>query len=111
MELESYEHAREDLAQHRLIDLRNQARLDIRQIRKQLEKVGDEADGDYRTAVEQHIQTVEDFVNAEGPDGDAFANALTAMDHATIQLAELAIAKTLRDEGIDLPTVGGESKG
>src|SRR5262249_5588725 len=34
MELESYAHAAEDMKAHRLIDLKNQAKLDIRQIRR-----------------------------------------------------------------------------
>ncbi|MAE61813.1 MAG: molecular chaperone DnaK, partial [Planctomycetaceae bacterium] len=95
MEMESYAHAREDLAAHRLIDLRNQARLDVKQIQRQLEKIGDEVDTAYRGEIEQHISTVEGFVDAAEPDGDAFGTALTAMDHATVRLAEMAIAKTL----------------
>ena len=40
----SLEHAHEDMNAHRLIDLRNHARLDVRAIEKQLEKVGNEID-------------------------------------------------------------------
>ena len=107
MEIESYAHAREDLAAHRLIDLRNQARLDVKQIQRQLVKIGDEVDTAYRSEIEQHIATVEGFVDAAEPDGDAFGTALTAMDHATVRLAEMAIAKTLREEGIEV-SAGGE---
>ncbi len=103
MEMESYEHAVADMTAHRLIDLRNQARMDIRQIEKQLEKVGDELDPDYRQQITDHVAKVRSFLDADAPDANAFAEALTAMDHATVRLAELAIARTLRDEGIESP--------
>jgi len=99
MEAESFEHAKADMAAHRLIDLRMNAQLDIRHIRKQLDRVGDAIDADYRAQIESHIDTVEGFIarGAEA-DGDAFAAALTAMDHATVRLAEINIARTLRQE-------------
>jgi len=98
-ELASYEHAREDMLEHQLIDLRNQAKLDIRQIHKQYEKLGDEVPDDYRREIEQHVEKVQSYVDAENPDPGEFNEALTAMDHATVRLAEMAIAKTLREEG------------
>jgi molecular chaperone DnaK (HSP70) len=100
MEIESYEHALSDMTAHQLIDLRNQARLDIRQIRRQLEKADGEIDDDYRREIEEHIKTVEGFAESEDPDPQQFQQALQAMDHATVRLAEMAIARTLRDEGI-----------
>jgi molecular chaperone DnaK (HSP70) len=100
MERESLDHARADMVAHRLIDLRNQARLDIRAIERQLAKVGDETPADYRREIEQKVQTVRTFVDQDMKlvDADAFHAALDAMDKATVRLAELAIAKTLRDE-------------
>jgi len=99
MEAESYEHAQEDMTAHRLIDLKMNAQLDIRHIRKQLERVGEQIDEAYRREVEDHIAKVEGFIE-QGADADAeaFAQALTAMDHATIRLAEMNIARTLREE-------------
>ncbi len=98
MEAESYEHAAEDMLAHRLIDLRNQARLDMRAIEKQLTKVGDELDTDYRAEVETNVENVKALADAEKPDADALHQALDLMDKSTVRLAELAIAKTLRDE-------------
>jgi molecular chaperone DnaK (HSP70) len=98
MERESYAHAVEDMTAHRLIDLRNQARLDMRAIARQLAKVGEELDGALRGDIEEKMRAVQGFVDAETPDAEAFAQALTAMDHATTRLAELAIAKTLRED-------------
>ena len=103
MEMESYEHAIDDMTAHRLIDLRNQAKLDIRQIRKQLDKVGDKVDAAYRAEIEAKMAGVEKSIADRGAEPNAFQKALTAMDHATIRLAEMAIAKTLNEEGIASP--------
>lgn len=98
MEAESLSHAKEDMTAHRLIDLRNQARLDLRAIERQMAKVGDLLDTSYRAEVESKMAVVRGYVEAQHPDAELFAKALTAMDHATVRLAEIAIAKTLRDE-------------
>ncbi|MFW6337243.1 MAG: Hsp70 family protein, partial [Phycisphaeraceae bacterium] len=100
IEAESFEHARDDMTRHRLIDLRMNARLDIRQIRKQLDRVGDDIEDTYREEIEQRIAAVQSFIDAkdEDIDPDAFAEALTAMDHATVRLAEINIARTLQED-------------
>ncbi len=98
MEAASYEHAAEDMAAHRLIDLRNQARLDIRAIEKQLAKVGDGLDARYRAGVEGHVAQVRAMADDKAVDPDRFHEALDAMDKSTVRLAELAITQTLREE-------------
>ena len=98
MEQEAFAHAREDMTAHRVIDLKNQARLDIRSIRKQLEKVADDAAPAYRAEIERHIAHVEQFIAQAAPDAEAMHHALDAMDKSTVRLAELAIAQTLREE-------------
>jgi molecular chaperone DnaK len=98
MEAESYEHAAEDMTAHRLIDLRNQARLDIRAIQKQIQKVADELDGGYRAEIEAKVTQVQALAEAGDADPDRFHEALDAMDKSTVRLAELSIAKTLREE-------------
>ncbi len=100
MEAESYEHAAEDMTAHRLIDLRNQARLDIRAIEKQLDKVGDELDTASRQAIEEKVSQVRALADTASTDPDRFHEVLDAMDKATVRLAELAIAKTLREDQI-----------
>ncbi len=98
IEAASFAHAREDMTAHRLIDLRNQARLDIRNIQRQLQRVAERLEADYRTEIDGHIVAVQGFIDNPSPDADAFAKALTAMDHATVRLAEVAIKKTLEEE-------------
>ena len=94
IEAESFEHARDDMTRHRLIDLRMNARLDIRQIHKQLERIGD---GSTRTTETRSIGTSppcsRSSTRGQDIDPDAFAEALTAMDHATVRLAEMNIAE------------------
>ncbi|MCE9590246.1 MAG: Fe-S protein assembly chaperone HscA [Planctomycetes bacterium] len=97
MEADSLAYAQEDMTEHRLIDLRNQARLDLRAIERQLAKVGGAMDGAYRQEIEQKMEAVRGYLSQPQPDAEAFAAALTTMDHATVRLAEIAIAKTLRE--------------
>lgn len=98
IERDSFQHAKADMSAHRLIDLRLNARLDIRNIRKQLDRVNDAIEAAYRGEIEAHIAKVQAMIDApdEDSDADAFQQALHDMDHATIRLAEIAIAQTLK---------------
>ncbi len=101
MEADAFTHARDDMRRHRLIDLRLNARLDIRNITRQLERLGpDELDPDYRAQVQANVAAVQAFIDADDDtlDPDAFQAAMEAMDHGTLRLAEINIAKTLRDD-------------
>jgi len=98
IESEAFAHAKDDMTAHRIIDLKNQARLDLRQIDRQLEKVGSEIDDDYRDEVLGKAQAVRGFVEQDQPDAEAFHAALDAMDQSTVRLAEVAIAQTLRED-------------
>ncbi|MGB0766628.1 MAG: Hsp70 family protein [Phycisphaeraceae bacterium] len=98
IERESFQHAKADMNAHRLIDLRLNAKLDIRNIRKQLDRVGSDIDDAYRAEIEAHLATVRAMIDSpdEQVDADAFQQAMHDMDHATIKLAEVAIAQTLK---------------
>ena len=103
MEADAFTHARDDMRRHRLIDLRLNARLDIRNITRQLERLDpDELDPAYRAQVEADVAAVQTFVDASASardtevDPDAFQAAMEAMDRGTLRLAEVNIAKTLR---------------
>ncbi|MEM6259580.1 MAG: Hsp70 family protein [Planctomycetota bacterium] len=100
IERDSFQHAKADMNAHRLIDLRLNARLDIRNIQKQLDRVGESIDADYRAEIDHYIATVQGMI--ESPDSDVDADALQQamhdMDHATIKLAEVAIAQTLKQD-------------
>ena len=98
IEQDAFTHAREDMQRHRFIDLRLNAKLDTRNIQKQLDRVGSELEPDYRKQIEDHIANVQTYIDADDAqiDADQFYQAVTDMDHATIRLAEIAIAQTLR---------------
>ena len=100
IERESFDHALSDMNAHRLIDLRLNAKLDIRNIRKQLERVGGAIEDDYRDEIESHITAVEAMIGSpdDRVDADALQQAMHDMDHATLRLAEIAIAQTLKSE-------------
>ena len=100
IERDAFDHAQSDMQRHRLIDLRLNAKLDLRNIRKQLDRVGEALDPDYRALIERHIAAVQGYVEADDDavDADQFYQALTDMDHATVRLAETAIAQTLRGD-------------
>ncbi|MCC6580234.1 MAG: Hsp70 family protein [Phycisphaeraceae bacterium] len=97
MENESFAHAQEDMSAHRLIDLKNQAKLDLRAIDRQLQRVADELDADYRREIGDKVAAVQTFLDTDTPDLDAFHHALDAMDKATVRLAEVAIRRTLSE--------------
>ena len=128
IEAESFQHARADMQAHRLIDLRLNARLDLRNIQRQLDRfktapgvrasarMESEAeapststknendrsalDPAYRSEIEDHIRKVQRFIDTPDAenDADAFQKALHDLDHATLRLAELNIARTLRED-------------
>ena len=103
IEADSFTHARADMRAHRLIDLRLNAKLDLRNIQKQLDRFADDDPAlspDYRAQIQAHLQAVRGFVEAPDDqiDADAFQQALHDLDHATLRLAEINIARTLRED-------------
>ena len=108
MEAESFTHARADMVAHQLIDLRNQARLDMRAIERQVERVGDELDAAYRQAIDAAVADVKRFIDDAGADPTAFHQALDAMDKTAVRLAEVAIRRSLQE---DPPPTDGAGDG
>lgn len=102
MEADSLSNARQDMQAHRLIDLRLNANLDLRNIRRQLDRLADDPalDTDYRQEIESHMAKVQTFIDTpdQHNDADAFQQVLEAMDLSTLRLAELNIARTLREK-------------
>jgi molecular chaperone DnaK len=97
MEMESYEHAREDMGAHRLIDLRNQVAFDARKTEQMLAKVGDQLPPEQRRAIETAMRDLEALAATEGVEPDRLHKALVEFDRKTVRLAELAITATLRE--------------
>ncbi len=106
MEMESYEHAREDMTAHRLIDLRNQIAFDARKTEQMLAKVGDQLAPEQRRAIETAMRDLEALSASEGVEPDKLHKALNEFDRKTVRLAELAITATLRES--DKPAAPAE---
>ena len=96
MELESYEHAREDMTAHRLIDLRNQVAFDTRKAEQMLAKVGNDLSLEQRSALESAMRELTQLAETTD-DADLLHRALNEFDKKTVRLAELAITATLRE--------------
>jgi molecular chaperone DnaK (HSP70) len=86
--------AREDMLQHRLIDLRNQVTLDTAAIEKSMAIVGDELDPAERADLTARLASLRTL--AQTNDADAIHAALKDIDRLTTGLAEQAVTKTLK---------------
>jgi molecular chaperone DnaK (HSP70) len=101
MERESYQHAREDMHAHRVIDLAVNALLDVKWIREAMGRVHGELDAAYRAELESRITTLQKFIDdarqtPASVDADAFHRTKQSLDEASVRLHEIAIAQSLR---------------
>ncbi|MEM7682481.1 MAG: Hsp70 family protein [Planctomycetota bacterium] len=110
LEAESFAHAKQDMAAHRLVSLRNQAGLDLASIQKQIDRAADAWQGEPRDKLEAQIAEVQAHLDqtrglgadaALGYDLDGFYQALQAMDTAAVPLMEAAVAATLRQQAAE----------
>jgi molecular chaperone DnaK (HSP70) len=96
IELESYRHAREDMAAHRLIDLRNQVAFDTHKTEQMLAKVGDTLDAPERRRLKAAMGALRELADSTDDPG-RLHQALDDFDRSTIRLAELAVTETLKN--------------
>ena len=104
MEAASLEHARDDMQQHRIVDLIANGKLDLKWIGERLEKHGDALDPAYRDALRAQLATLESMImQAEADWRSVDANAMHAakqsLDEASVRLQEVSIAASLREDG------------
>ncbi len=102
IEAESLTHARDDMQQHRVVDLIANARLDLKWIGERLGRYGDRLEPEARAGLEAAIGTVRGFVErAEADwrsvDANAFYEAKNDLDRASVRLQEIGIAESLRE--------------
>lgn len=100
IEHDSLIHARADMSAHQLIDLRNQARMDMRAIERQMVKAGADLSPEVRKDIDAKVAAVQVYLDTKAPDLAGFQAALTTMDHVSVPLAEAAISRTLREENV-----------
>lgn len=103
IERESFLHAREDMARHRVVDLIANSKLDLTWIKHRLGVLRDKLEPAYRDALTSQIDSLETLVAAAQADWravhpDAFHRAKEALDRASIPLHELSIAESLKGE-------------
>jgi len=97
MELASYEHAREDMLAHRLVDLRNQVEFDTTKTEQMLAKVGDHIDAGQRDSIVHAMQQLRALAG-QTRDPESLHQELDAFGKLTVRLAELAVAQTLKEQ-------------
>ncbi|MFQ5489837.1 MAG: Fe-S protein assembly chaperone HscA [Phycisphaerae bacterium] len=97
MEAESVAAAREDIAAHRLIDLRNQVLFDTQKAEQMLAKFGDQLPAEQRDAAASAMAELRRLAQS-CDDADAIYERLEAFNRMTLPLANAAIAVTLREK-------------
>jgi molecular chaperone DnaK (HSP70) len=103
METESFAHARDDMARHRIADLIVNAKLDVKWIRAGLVRVGGALDPAYREELSRAADELEAMAAAaqadwRAVDANAFHRAKEQLDQRSVRMQELSIAQSLRDE-------------
>jgi molecular chaperone DnaK (HSP70) len=103
IESESFAHAKEDMARHRIVDLIANSKLDLKWIGARFEKYGARLEPAARAELATRIQELKGFVAAAerewtGVDADAFYKAKDALDRGSVRLQEIGIAESLRGE-------------
>ena len=103
MEDEAFEHAREDMSVHRVVDLAVNAALDVKWIDEAMARVRDELDAKVVTAVESARERVQAFIrqartDPRTVDGESFHQAKDALDRASVPIHEASITRSLRSE-------------
>jgi molecular chaperone DnaK (HSP70) len=102
IERESLAHAREDMTQHRVVDLVANSKLDLHWVRKQMEKHVAKLPPVQRAALEAGADALAGFIAAaekdwKGVDAGEFNRAKEELDRASVPLHEVAIAESLRE--------------
>ncbi len=92
---EGLEHRAEDLLDHWLIDLHNQIRVDTAAIDKALASVGSEIDEAYRQELVGIVEGIRGMEQWNEP--EPIARALHYLNQKSTRLAEIAMAKALRE--------------
>ncbi len=102
IESESLEHAREDMARHRVVDLIANSRLDCKWIGERLERFATELDPPYASELRVKLDALIRLVAAaqsdwRSIDPDLFYRTKQELDELSVRLQEIAISSTLRE--------------
>ena len=103
IEAESFEHARDDMTQHQVVDLVTNSSLDIKWISERLERYQSLLDDAYRIELEEKLNVLRGFVDRAQADWrsvepNAFHSAKEELDRSSMRLQEIGIAESLKAE-------------
>jgi molecular chaperone DnaK (HSP70) len=103
IERESFTHAREDMARHRIVDLIVNSKLDLKWIGERFERFKGELDPKYRDDLAGKIALLRALVekaNADWKSVDAndFYRAKNDLDTTSLRLQEVSIARSLQED-------------
>jgi molecular chaperone DnaK (HSP70) len=103
IEADSLTHAKDDMQQHRVVDLVANSKLDLKWIGERYDRFADRLTPTERERLTSAIGTLKEFVTkAEADwrtvDANAFYAAKNELDTASVRLQEVGIAASLRDE-------------
>ncbi len=103
LELESVEHAKEDMARHRIADLVTNSSLDLKWINDRFARHGGDLDDETRAELVARISALAALVERakadwSSVDPNALHEAKEALDRASVRLQEVSIAASLRAE-------------
>lgn len=103
IERESFAHAREDMARHRIADLITNARLDVKWIGERFERYGDQLTKPERDELRARLDAVGTMISSAQEDWrsvepNAFHQAKEELDRASMRLQEIGIACSLRED-------------
>jgi molecular chaperone DnaK (HSP70) len=88
-------HLHEDLVQHWLTDLRQQATMDTAAVEKAIERVGGQLEAGYRQELLDIVQGLREMLSWNDP--EALQRALMYLNRKAARVSELAIAQSLRE--------------
>lgn len=102
MERESYTHAREDMARHRVVDLVANSKLDLKWIGERFERYQHILEAENRVDLRTRMETLRDIVRSaeadwKSVDPNSFQRAKEELDRASVRLQEVGIAMSLRE--------------
>ncbi|UCD28859.1 MAG: Hsp70 family protein [Planctomycetota bacterium] len=98
MEIESIMHARKDMTEHWLIDLRNQITFDTNKAEQMLAKVGDRMNARQRGDIEHALHNLR-MLAEKSDSAELLQRALGEFNEMTVRLAELSITQSLQQAG------------
>lgn len=102
IEADSFTHARDDMAVHRVVDLAVNAALDVKWIREALDRVRGELPSSIAEVVDSQLAVVEVFIQSarkdpRSVDADAFHAAKDSLDKSSMPVHEASITRSLRE--------------